>query len=155
MLGAGKEVKLSNLVRAMENCILETDKVLNEYIDWSPSLQNTDPLTLGMSSDSSYSIVETTKVEDYCRFLEEIKRALYDYALTTNDEYLKQRAIKISSISYKDFTPTLAYNPEVSLGEIIGLTSLPDLKERIVELKTDMEETLAVLKNPAWKEVYK
>ena len=155
MLGAGKEVKLNNLMRAMENCILETDKVMNDYINWSPSLQDTDPLTLGMSSDTSYSIRETKKVEDYCRFLEEIKRALYDYAITTNDEYLKERAIKISSISYKDFTPTLADNPEVSLGEIIGLSSLPDLKEKIIELKTDLEQTLAVLKNPAWKEVYK
>ena len=155
MLGAGKEVKLNNLMRAVENCILETDRVMNDYIDWHPSLQNTDPLTLGMSSDTSYSIKQTTKVEDYCRFLEDVKRALYDYAITTNDEYLKERAIKISSISYKDFTPTLADNPETSLGEKIGLTSLPDLKEKIVELKTDLEQTLAVLKNPAWKEVYK
>ena len=99
MLGAGKEVKLNNLIRVIQNCITETDKVINDYIDWEPSLTGTDTLSLGMSSDSSYRIVETTKVEDYCRYLEEIKRSLCDYAITTNDEYLKQKAIKISSIS--------------------------------------------------------
>jgi hypothetical protein len=94
-------------------------------------------------------------VEAYCKFLEEAKRSLYDYAVQTDDEYLKQRAIKISSISYKDFTPTLMDNPELSLGEKVGLFKLPDLHEKINELKTDLEQTLSVLKNPAWKEVYK
>lgn len=140
MRGVSDEIKLSNLIRMMENCLMETDKVITDYISWN----NTN--ATGAEIAPGVHIADPDKLKEYYRFLQETQRALTDYAAAVNDDYLKGQSLKIASVSSSDFQ--LGGMAKFDVGESTNVKQENgDLRQTLLVLKADLEQTLAALQN--------
>lgn len=148
MRGVSDEVKLNHLVRVMENCLYETGKVIEEYVDWKAV--DGEPFT-NIAPGNAFTITEPDRIREYGRFLHEAQAALSDYAVANNDEYFKQQAIKISVISQEDFSA--ADSSAEVLSTLVDRPYAGSLLDKLHDVKNALEQTLSALKNPAWKEV--
>jgi len=146
---ATRTIKSENLVRSMEYCLMNTDKVL-KFIQDSPGA--TRPrLFEGSELGASLDEIE---YEDYCRFLYEVKKGMYQFAEDHKDEELMRRAKLIPYLSYQDFTPEVIPGMPDLAEDVMDVFKFMNLEERLRELKENLEESIAIVNNPAWKEVY-
>jgi lipopolysaccharide export system ATP-binding protein len=151
---ATRTIKAENLARALEYCLAETEKLL-QVIDHRDTNSVSDDyrrfLPLSRPKQVQDDNLPGFHAEEYCRSLQEAKEALHKYAHEHDDDVLLSRARRIPYLAHGNFKPSVAEDREekaVSLNEFI------QSEDNLPELKKNLTEIIAIVNNPAWKEVY-
>jgi lipopolysaccharide export system ATP-binding protein len=151
---ATRTIKAENLVRTLEYCLAETEK-LSQVIVYRSNDDISDDhrtfLPLSRLKQVKDDYLPGFHADEYCRFLQEAKHSLHKYAHEHDDDVLLNRARKIPYLSYGNFKPAAIPGEG---GEVTDLTDFIQSEDNLADLKKNLSETIAIVNNPAWKEVY-
>ena len=92
------EIKSNSLLRSLDYCIQETATILERF-------KNESVFSIAVSTNKLNTLTEDTRLDEYCRFMNETKQAVLMYAKQTNAVDLERLALEIPSLSYEDYTP--------------------------------------------------
>ena len=156
---ANRTIKAENLVRSLEYALQSTEKILNGMTQHTYT-KSFSALSLEEQHATEWRLPGDVDPDDYVKFLGEVKQSLYRYAQENNDSVLMERARLIPYLSFRKFIPTLLPLPDltqkISSDEVLIMEQLgfDDLKEKLADLQRNLQKVIAMVTNPAWKEVY-
>lgn len=145
--------KINHMLRSLQYCLEETNRVLTDYISWNDYTGEVDTAMGAIGVSNGIRIVEPDRISDYCRFLDECKIAVYDFARQKNDQALSGRVLALPTPVYGSVSPAFNAGDQQEKENRIDFSE-PDLRERLEELKTGLQQLHAVMENPEWKEAY-
>lgn len=145
--------KINHMLRSVQYCLEETDRVVNEYISWNDYSGAIDAGLGAIGVSNGINVVEPDRLTDYCRFLDECKMSVYDYARDKNDQSLMDRVVAVPTPLFGSINPAFKPGEHSSDGGQVNFSE-PNLRERLQELRSALQKLHAILENPEWNEVY-
>ncbi len=145
--------KINHMLRSVQYCLEETDRVMNDYISWNDYSGAVDAVLGAIGVSNGINVAEPDRLTDYCRFLDECKMAVYDFARNKNDQSLMDRVAAIPTPVFGNVSPAFKPGEHSSAGGQINFSEA-NLRERLQELRSALQKLHAILENPEWDEVY-